>query len=280
MKTIRFQDLHKMEFDLHRVYFILHRWKNGECWTTPPEGRPNSGLMFLTHCSFAYLNENGDRIRTIPKGSIIYAPQHSHYTCQFLIEPEDTLPESDHRMESDHLINFTLLNEDGEELSLSEECMQIPLENPQYYRDSFQMIAAMEQQGQTPSAKIKGILYNLLCDMSMEMQKHDLLSREYAVLYPALQAIWEGDLAQTDVSSLHERCYTSPSTFRRLFRAYTGMSPLQYVNHLRIRKATSMLQSGMYTVTETAALLGFSDVYYFSRYYKKCTGHSPKEDFC
>lgn len=278
MKTIRFQDLHKMEFDLHRVYFILHRWKNGECWTTPPEGRPNSGLMFLNHCSFAYLDENGDRIRTIPKGSIIYAPQHSHYTCQFLIEPEDTLPELDHRMESDHLINFTLLDEEGEELSLSEECMQIPLENPGYYRDSFQMIAAMEQQGQTPSAKIKGILYNLLCDMSMEMQKHDLLSREYTAIYPALKRIWEGDLAAIDVSELHTLCYSSPSTFRRLFRAYTGMSPLQYVNHLKIRKATSMLQSGMYTVTEIAAALGFSDVYYFSRYYKKITGHSPKED--
>lgn len=276
MKTIRFQDLHKMEFDLHQVYFILHRWKNGECWSTPPEGRPNSGLMFLTHCSFAYLDESGDRIRTIPKGSILYAPQHSHYTCQFLIEPEDTL--ADDWMESDHLINFTLLDEDGEELCLSDDCMQLSLAEPEYYRDSFQRIAAMEQQGQTPSAKIKGILYELLCDMSMEMQKQDLLSREYAAIYPALRRIWEGDLADIDVASLHNLCYSSPSTFRRLFHAYTGMSPLQYVNHLKIRKATAMLQSGMYTVTETAALLGFSDVYYFSRYYKKQTGHSPKED--
>ncbi len=276
MKTIRFQDLHKMAFDLHQVYFILHRWKNGECWSTPPEGRPNSGLMFLTHCSFAYLDESGDRIRTIPKGSILYAPQHSHYTCQFLIEPEDTL--ADDRMESDHLINFTLLDEDGEELCLSEDCMQIPLAEPGYYRDSFQRIAAMEQQGQTPSARIKGILYELLCAMSMEMQKQDLLSREYAAIYPALRRIWEGDLADIDVSTLHTLCYSSPSTFRRLFHAYTGMSPLQYVNHLKIRKATAMLQSGMYTVTETAALLGFSDVYYFSRYYKKQTGHSPKAD--
>lgn len=276
MKIIQFRDLHKMEFDLHQVYYILHRWKNGECWTTPEEGRPNSGLMFLTHCSFAYLDESGDRLRTIPKGSILYAPSHSHYTCQFLIEPKDTL--ADDRMESDHLINFQLLDEDGEELCLSDECMQIPLKDPGYYRDSFQRIATMAQQGQTPPAKIKVILYDLLCDMSMKVQKQELLSREYATIYPALQAIWEGDLATLDVSNLHNICYCSPATFRRLFRAYTGMSPLQYVNHLKIRKATSMLRSGMYTVTETAAILGFSDVYYFSRYYKKITGHSPKED--
>lgn len=265
-----------MEFDLHQVYFILQRWRNAECWSTPPEGRPNSGLMFLNHCSFTYLDDSGNRIRTIPKGSILYAPQYSHYTCQILIEPEDALPGE--RIDADHLINFTLLDENGEELCLSDTCLQLPLENPQYYQDSFTRIAAMVQQGQTPSAKIKGILYELLCDMSMEMQKQDLLSREYAVIYPALKCIWEGDLAVLDVSQLHALCYTSPSTFRRMFRAYTGQSPLQYVNHLKIRKATAMLQSGMYTVTETAAVLGFSDVYYFSRYYKKCTGHSPKED--
>lgn len=39
-----------------------------------------------------------------------------------------------------------------------------------------------------------------------------------------------------------------------------------------------MLQSGVLTVAETAEALGYEDASYFSRYYKKITGHSLGKD--
>ena len=67
----------------------------------------------------------------------------------------------------------------------------------------------------------------------------------------------------------------SPSHFRMLFKQYTGMTTVQYQNQLRISRACSLLRSGGCNVTETALSLGFSDIYYFSRLFKKYTGVNP-----
>lgn len=65
--------------------------------------------------------------------------------------------------------------------------------------------------------------------------------------------------------------------FFRIFKAKTGSSPEQYIMRLRIKKAKELLETTSYTVTETASLVGVSDVYYFSKLFKKAEGISPTE---
>ncbi|MEN6407677.1 MAG: AraC family transcriptional regulator [Thermoguttaceae bacterium] len=67
----------------------------------------------------------------------------------------------------------------------------------------------------------------------------------------------------------------SPSRFKSLFRAYTGRSVVQYQNWLRINRAKDLLLSGEYSVTEAAKSVGFPDVFYFSRLFRKLTGYNP-----
>lgn len=55
------------------------------------------------------------------------------------------------------------------------------------------------------------------------------------------------------------------------------MSPVEYINKLRIKKACELLKSGMYTVSEAAEKTGFTNVYYFSRIFKSITGVNPKK---
>lgn len=64
---------------------------------------------------------------------------------------------------------------------------------------------------------------------------------------------------------------------RRIFSARASISPMRYVNHLRIEKAKNMLLDSNCTVSEVAYLSGFSDPYYFSREFKKRIGLSPSE---
>lgn len=77
------------------------------------------------------------------------------------------------------------------------------------------------------------------------------------------------------IEELAERAELSPSRFRTLFHEYTGHSVVRYQNWLRINKAKDLLQSGEYSVTEVAREVGFLDVYYFSRLFKKLTGFNP-----
>ncbi len=274
MKTIQFSDLSEISFDLHKVLVIDHGWQNGELWSTPAGGRPDNGLMFLSDCEFEYLDSDGNVTDRAGLHDIVYSPVGAEYTCRFRVpDVRSTV-----RKPTDLLINFILTDEHGEELRLAESHTTIRTENYRYYLDSFSGISALGRKSVTPPARIKGLLYNLLCDISLEMQQHEMLNKSYAPIYPAIKYLRAADLAELDPSSLAERCHISPSCFRRLFRAYSGMPPLEYVNHLKIAKAKARLQSGEMSVAEVAESLGFSDASYFSRFYKKATGRSPRED--
>lgn len=74
---------------------------------------------------------------------------------------------------------------------------------------------------------------------------------------------------------LAEMAHLSESRFRVLFKQMTGCSVVQYQNRIRINRARGLLLSGEYTVTRVAELVGFSDVYYFSRLFKQMTGVNP-----
>ncbi len=67
----------------------------------------------------------------------------------------------------------------------------------------------------------------------------------------------------------------SPSYFRTLFKRYTGQTIIQYQNSVKIEKACALLRSGLCNVTEAAEATGFSDIYYFSRLFKKIKGKTP-----
>lgn len=66
----------------------------------------------------------------------------------------------------------------------------------------------------------------------------------------------------------------SPSYLGSIFRDVTGKSPAQYLLDIRINKAKDLIAEG-YSISQTATLVGFSDVFYFSKYFKKHEGVSP-----
>lgn len=79
------------------------------------------------------------------------------------------------------------------------------------------------------------------------------------------------------VSELAAMCGISPEYFRTTFKKACGKSPARYICDLRINRAKELLASGMYSVSETALLSGFTDMCYFSRSFKKAVGISPTD---
>jgi AraC-like DNA-binding protein len=69
----------------------------------------------------------------------------------------------------------------------------------------------------------------------------------------------------------------SYSTFRRLFRQYTGLSPRQYALRMSLRRAGDLLARTRLPVGRIAEELGFESVYYFSRFFRKKMGCAPTE---
>lgn len=76
------------------------------------------------------------------------------------------------------------------------------------------------------------------------------------------------------IKDLAERENISVSYLVRIFKKITNQTPINYLNSIRMNKARQLLADGC-TVTETAELVGFSDVYYFSRVFKQYIGMTP-----
>lgn len=67
---------------------------------------------------------------------------------------------------------------------------------------------------------------------------------------------------------------------RKLFKKEMGLTPLEYMTQMRMKKAEMMLIAmwgSDYSIAEIGQLCGFEDALYFSRVFKKHFGCSPTE---
>ncbi|RZM29011.1 MAG: AraC family transcriptional regulator [Pedobacter sp.] len=67
------------------------------------------------------------------------------------------------------------------------------------------------------------------------------------------------------------------SSFRKLFKSYTGLSPGQYYLQLKIEKAKNMLTNTNLSVKQISYELNFESNFYFSKIFKEKTGLRPTE---
>ena len=96
-------------------------------------------------------------------------------------------------------------------------------------------------------------------------------------ILPALNYIEAHYTQEIDVETLAQMCYLSQAQLFRLFQAQLHTTPIQYRNLLRIKRARKMLSDWELSIGEIAANLGFENLYYFSRLFRRCTGVSPTQ---
>ena len=77
-----------------------------------------------------------------------------------------------------------------------------------------------------------------------------------------------------DVASV---VYLSPNYFRRVFKEATGQTPIEYINKIRITKASKLLKEENVSISKVSELVGINDLNYFSRLFKTLMGCSPSD---
>ena len=82
---------------------------------------------------------------------------------------------------------------------------------------------------------------------------------------------------EIDFNELAAQNSFSPNYFRKLFKDFTGLSPVEYINRLRIIKAYTYLQNTDLCMSDIAANVGIYDANYFSRLFKQYMGCSPRK---
>ncbi|QHT61866.1 AraC family transcriptional regulator [Paenibacillus lycopersici] len=67
----------------------------------------------------------------------------------------------------------------------------------------------------------------------------------------------------------------TPNHISHAFKSVTGLTPIEYLHHVRIAKAKELMFDRMMPISEIAEETGFCDQAYFNRVFKKLTGCSP-----
>lgn len=65
--------------------------------------------------------------------------------------------------------------------------------------------------------------------------------------------------------------------YTKQFRKAYGVTPIQYIQQLRMKEAKQLIEQTNYTMTEIAQSVGYPDLFTFSKAFKKMVGVSPKE---
>ncbi|MGM0876222.1 MAG: helix-turn-helix domain-containing protein [Bacillota bacterium] len=84
----------------------------------------------------------------------------------------------------------------------------------------------------------------------------------------------ENHLTLNDIAAT---IHVNPSHLSRKFKRETNMNIIDYINQKRVEEAKLYLQRGNISITEIAFMVGFNDLNYFSRVFKKFTSLTPSQ---
>lgn len=95
-----------------------------------------------------------------------------------------------------------------------------------------------------------------------------------------LNQILEKNLSNDSIGikDLAQAMNMSESTFLRKVKRLTGVTPIQYLQELRLIKGKQLLEQGNnYSISKIAWMVGYKDVRSFSRLFKKRFGYQPSQ---
>lgn len=95
-------------------------------------------------------------------------------------------------------------------------------------------------------------------------------------ILPVLKFIDENYNEQISLNDMAESLNLNKDYFCRLFKKATGITPVEYLNFVRVSKAEKLFKSDM-NLSEIAFSVGFSSVAYFNRTFNKYKNCSPSK---
>lgn len=123
----------------------------------------------------------------------------------------------------------------------------------------------------------KALFYEFVHELLRQLHEEDVLVPREEPVVQAIRFIHEHYSEPLTLERIADVPKCSPRHLTRLFKTQTGFSPIDYVIRLRIDKAKELLLDTEATLQEISTTVGYPDVYFFSRMFKKYTGLPPTQ---
>lgn len=137
-----------------------------------------------------------------------------------------------------------------------------------------QMLVLWQQNKFLNRAKCMSHLWDII---SKIQNSQKLAKNESDILYPAIEYIKLNYLDKNiSADLLAKHCGLSYSRLLKLFKKQLSTTPKNYIIKLKMNHACELLKTNM-SITEISENIGFNDVYFFSKQFKKHMNISPTD---
>ena len=114
--------------------------------------------------------------------------------------------------------------------------------------------------------------------LEVEPEKITFNAMDEELLKRAVSIVEENiDNFEFSTDEFAQKMNMSRSNLHFKLKSITGESAIDFIRKVRFKRATELLKSGRYTVTEVSSMVGFNSSSYFATCFKKYIGCLPTE---
>ena len=267
MKFIPFERLYNTDFQILEPIAKAQWWAaRGNVYDALHAPKISHTLLWFKNCRARITDARGNELE-IRQNQLTYMSKASQYRVDFLdtnADREDTV-----------VIHFQMVDSRGEDIIPTlTPIVGINDVGPSFSMDIDNLVKEFEKNIVClPEAK--AVIYKLMAIICQKQKKLTTKNR-YDCIRNGIELLEKN--SSMSLSEISDACGVSECYFRRLFKEYSGKSPIQFLQHHRIERAKQLLLSEEeYSIGEIAQMLDFSDIYHFSKTFKKLCGISPMQ---
>ena len=269
MNEIKIENLYRLNYTAKVLNALKSKWSEKDIYNFIGNKKKQHLLVCFLNCSAEYTLKDGSKF-TAPQNSVVYVPEDSEYEIRFT----NYSSEAAYNAIS---INFKLYDEKNIPFCLDKNIRIYTLKHTSRIIEHFHDIADCYQYAILSPMKIAGLFYLLLSDIGSFYHTKNNILPKYNVIAKGISTLESKCINDIKISDLAKMCNVSPIYFRKLFKEYSGTTPLDYKLNTLITQAKQHLVFSNKPINEIADILGFSSPTYFCRIFKKKTGLTPMQ---
>lgn len=260
MKKLNLVELYKSDYNVKAINALRQQWEDVKSWSTTAPKR-SCLLLMLDGYEADYTFPGGRKVHA-PDGSVVYTAMGSVYGVTFKNTRKNAFTEG---------INF-YIESDGEKTVLDGDIAVFSVDAE--IKVLFDRAVEASDRHNPVIAELKAAVYSILSALGSALENANERDM-YGVIGAGVRYIQEHYDKNESVEEAAHACCVSSVWFRRLFKKYTGTSPVEYRTELRLIQAAKYLAYGNMSVQEISLGVGYDDVSLFIRRFKRKFGLTP-----
>ena len=267
MYIVPFEKLYNTEFIITEPMAKTQFWsQRGGIFNSLDKPKISHTLLWFKNCSAKITDIDGNVLH-VKQNQLAYMAKGIRYKVEFL----DTDPKNEDTV----VIHFQMTDINGEDIAptlVPEICIKnVDLS----FSKMIDNIANDFKNNIVCVPELKSSIYKIFAAVCQH-RKRKTAKNKYTCIDQGIKLLEQNsDMKINDIAKI---CGVSECYFRRLFKEYSGESPIDFRQHYRIEKAKQLLLSdeGL-SIGEIAEELNFTDIYHFSKTFKKYNNVSPSQ---